>query len=47
MAARLAHLPGAESVFRRGVIARSLPEVWAAVGLAGMLTAFRITPSAR
>jgi nicotinamide-nucleotide amidase len=30
---RLAHLPGAESIFRRGLTARSLPEVWAAVGL--------------
>jgi nicotinamide-nucleotide amidase len=35
MAARLAHLPGADTVFRRGIIARALPEVWAAVGLAG------------
>jgi nicotinamide-nucleotide amidase len=35
MAARLAHLPGADTVFRRGVIARALPEVWAAVGLPG------------
>jgi nicotinamide-nucleotide amidase len=33
MASRLAHLPGADTVFRRGVIARALPEVWAAVGL--------------
>jgi nicotinamide-nucleotide amidase len=35
MAARLAHLPGADPVFRRGVIARALPEVWAAVALPG------------
>jgi nicotinamide-nucleotide amidase len=35
MAARLAHLPGADAVFRRGVVARALPEVWAAVGLPG------------
>jgi nicotinamide-nucleotide amidase len=35
MASRLAHLPGADTVFRRGVIARALPEVWAAVGLPG------------
>jgi nicotinamide-nucleotide amidase len=32
---RLAHLPGAEAVVRRGVVARALPEVWAAVGLSG------------
>lgn len=35
MAGRFAHLPGAESVFRRGIVARALAEVWAAVGLAG------------
>ena len=35
IAARLAHLPGAEKVFRRGVVARDLREVWAAVGLTG------------
>jgi nicotinamide-nucleotide amidase len=33
MAARLAHLPGAEKVFRRGLVARELAEVCAAVGL--------------
>jgi nicotinamide-nucleotide amidase len=33
IAARLAHLPGAERVFRRGIVARDLTEVWAAVGL--------------
>src|SRR3990167_3101601 len=33
IAARLAHLPGAEKVFRRGVVARDLGEVRAAVGL--------------
>jgi nicotinamide-nucleotide amidase len=32
---RLAHLPGAEAIVRRGVVARALPEVWAAVGLVG------------
>jgi nicotinamide-nucleotide amidase len=31
--ARLAHLPGAEKVFRRGVVARDLGEVFTAVGL--------------
>ena len=33
IAARLAHLPGAEAVFRRGVVARDLGEIRAAVGL--------------
>ncbi len=33
IAARIAHLPGAERVFRRGVVARELAEVSAAVGL--------------
>jgi nicotinamide-nucleotide amidase len=35
IAARLVHLPGAERVFRRGVIARDLGEICAAVGLDG------------
>jgi nicotinamide-nucleotide amidase len=35
IAARVAHLPGAEQVFRRGVVARELAEVCAAVGLEG------------
>jgi nicotinamide-nucleotide amidase len=33
IAARLAHMPGAERVFRRGTVARDLPELGAAVGL--------------
>jgi nicotinamide-nucleotide amidase len=33
IAARLAHLPGAEQVFRRGVVARDLGQVFLAVGL--------------
>jgi nicotinamide-nucleotide amidase len=33
IAARIAHLPGAETVFRRGLVARTLSEVGAAVGL--------------
>jgi competence/damage-inducible protein CinA-like protein len=33
LAARIAHLPGAEKVFRRGIVARDLREVGAAVGL--------------
>jgi nicotinamide-nucleotide amidase len=44
MAARLAHLPGADPVFRRGVIARALPEVWAAVGLPGAPPDGPLTP---
>ncbi len=35
IAGRVAHLPGAEKVFRRGVVARELGEVFAAVGLDG------------
>jgi nicotinamide-nucleotide amidase len=33
IAARLAHLPGAEKVFRRGLVARDLGEVFAALGV--------------
>jgi competence/damage-inducible protein CinA-like protein len=44
MAARLAHLPGADAVFRRGVVARALSEVWAAVGLAGARPEGPLTP---
>jgi nicotinamide-nucleotide amidase len=35
VAARIAHLPGAEKVFRRGLVARDLGEVFAAAGLPG------------
>jgi nicotinamide-nucleotide amidase len=35
IAGRLAHLPGAEAVFRRGLVARPMPDVFAAVGLPG------------
>jgi competence/damage-inducible protein CinA-like protein len=35
IAARVAHLPGAEKVFRRGTVTRDLAQVWAAVGLDG------------
>ena len=35
IAARFAHLPGAEKVFRRGVVARDLAEIYAGVGLDG------------
>ena len=44
IAARLAHLPFADTVFRRGVIARALPEVWAAVGLSGAPPEGPLTP---
>src|SRR5262245_6204117 len=36
IAARIAHLPGAEKVFHRGIVARDLGEVCAAVGLNGV-----------
>ncbi len=45
VAARLAHLPGADSAFRRGVIARALPEVWAAVGLRDVPPDGPLTPA--
>jgi nicotinamide-nucleotide amidase len=35
IAARIAHLPGAEKIVRRGIVARDLGEVCAAVGLEG------------
>jgi nicotinamide-nucleotide amidase len=44
VAARLAHLPFADTVFRRGVIARALPEVWAAVALSGAPPDGPLTP---
>lgn len=44
MASRLAHLPGADAIFRRGVVARALAEVWAAVGLAGAPPDGPLTP---
>ena len=43
IAARIAHLPGAEKVFRRGVVARDLGEVWAAVGHEGAPPAGELT----
>ncbi len=35
IAARIAHLPGAETIFRRGVVGRDLTRLGAAVGLGG------------
>jgi nicotinamide-nucleotide amidase len=43
IAARLAHLPGAEKVFRRGIVARDLAEVCAAAGLERTSAAGEIT----
>jgi nicotinamide-nucleotide amidase len=43
IAARIAHLPGAEKVFHRGIVGRDLGEVCAAVGLDGVPTAGGIT----
>src|SRR5262249_59709208 len=42
---RLAHLPSADGIFRRGVTARSLPEVWAAVGLTSPPPTGGVTPA--
>lgn len=44
IAARLAPLPGAETVFRRGTVARSVGEIYAAVGLADPATSGEISP---
>jgi len=44
IAARFAHLPGAEAVFRRGMVARDLAEVCAAVGLASTAPHGEFTP---
>ncbi len=43
VAARIAPLPGAEKVFRRGVVARDLGEVCAAVGLEGFSVTGELT----
>ena len=44
IAARLAPLPGAEAVFRRGTVARSLAEIATAVGLAAVPPDGELTP---
>ena len=41
--ARIGHLPGAEQVFRRGILARDLVETYQAVGLAGAPPAGALT----
>jgi nicotinamide-nucleotide amidase len=43
VSARIGHLPGAEKVFRRGILARDLGEVYAAVGLEGAPPAGELT----
>ena len=43
IAARLAHLPGADKVFRRGIVARGIEEVCGAVGLGRTSPAGEIT----
>jgi nicotinamide-nucleotide amidase len=43
IAARVGPLPGAERVFRRGIVARDLSEVWAAVGEMGVPPAGELT----
>ncbi|MDP2707892.1 MAG: CinA family nicotinamide mononucleotide deamidase-related protein [Burkholderiales bacterium] len=43
IAARIAHLPGAETIVRRGIVARELGEVCAAVGLDGASMAGGVT----
>ena len=44
IAARIAHLPGAETVFRRGIVARDFAEVCAAVGLGSAAPEGDLTP---
>ncbi len=44
LAARLAPLVGAENVFRRGIVARDLAEVYTAVGLGTSPVSARLTP---
>jgi nicotinamide-nucleotide amidase len=44
IAARIAHLPGAEKLFRRGVVARDLDELRAAIGLDGAAPMTEVTP---
>ncbi len=44
ISARIAPLPGAEAIFRRGIVARDLAEVCAAVGLEGAASEGEFTP---
>ena len=43
IAARLAHLPGAEKVFRRGLVARDPAEIAGALGIDGGLVAAELS----
>jgi nicotinamide-nucleotide amidase len=45
IAARIAPLPGAETVFRRGTVARSVAEIYTAVGLEDPYSTGAITPA--
>jgi nicotinamide-nucleotide amidase len=44
ISARVAHLPGAEKIFRRGIVARDLSEVCAAVNLGSAAPEGELTP---
>src|SRR4029453_10449791 len=44
ISARIAHLPGAEKIFRRGIVARDLAEVCAAVNLGSAAPEGEVTP---
>jgi len=44
ISARVAHLPGAERIFRRGIVARDLAEVCAAVNLGSAAPEIELTP---
>ncbi len=44
IASRLAHWPGAETIFVRGAVARSRPQVWALAGLDGPPPDGELTP---
>ena len=46
IAARIAHLPGAEKIFRRGLVARDPAEIAAALGLDGTLIAGELSREA-
>jgi nicotinamide-nucleotide amidase len=45
IAARVAHLPGAEKIFKRGVVSRDLAEICAAVGLDAAAASGELTPA--
>jgi nicotinamide-nucleotide amidase len=45
IAARLAHLPGAEKIFKRGIVSRDLAEIGAAVGLDAASMTGELTPA--